>query len=115
MEEGKRMRAQFLSPDEEGYKDYFLKNLVRKYENYAHFTGNSISPEYTELMDWQLEKGRVKSSLETIKAGTKAETKVRGYDYQFRIKAPEPIMRIGLLAGFGEKNSLGFGCGEVVR
>lgn len=122
MEPGKRMKAKFLSPEDEGYKDFFLQNLIRKYESYAHFTGNSISTDYAETLDWSLEKGRVKSRLETIKAGTPAETKVRGYDYSFRLTAPKPIMRIGLLAGFGEKNSLGFGCcecipvgGEVVR
>jgi len=113
MENNKKLKAKFLSPEDDGYKDYFLRNLVHKYESYAHFTGNSISPEYSETMDWQLEKGRVKSSLETIKAGTPFETKVRGYNYTFRLSAPEPLMRIGMLAGFGEKNSLGFGCGEV--
>lgn len=115
MELGKKMKAKFLSPKEEEYKDYFLQNLIRKYESYAHFTGNSISADHAEAMDWSLEKGRVKSNLETIKAGTPAETKVRGYDYSFRLVAPVPIMRIGLLAGFGEKNSLGFGCGEVLN
>ncbi|MEQ8469687.1 MAG: CRISPR-associated endoribonuclease Cas6 [Marinoscillum sp.] len=109
-----KMRAQFMSPEDEGYNDYFLKNLINKYESYAHYTGNSISAAFTESMDWTLEKDRVKSRLETIKSGTKAETKVRGYDYTFRLRAPEPMVRIGLLAGFGEKNSLGFGCGEVV-
>jgi len=114
VEDGKKMKAQFLSPEDEDYKDYFLKNLIRKYESYAHFTGNSISTDYQADMDWALEKGRVRSSLETIKAGTSAETKVRGFSYQFRLTAPEPLARIGLLAGFGEKNSLGFGCCENI-
>ena len=111
---GSKMKARYLSPEEEGYKKYFLKNLLRKYESYASYTGNSISTDWEQTLDWELLPGRIKSRLETIKAGTKAESKVRGYDYQFRIQAPPPLMRIGLLAGFGEKNSLGFGFGEVV-
>ena len=70
--------------------------------------------ELIEQTKLALEGKKVKSRLETIKAGTNAETKVRGYQYAFKLKAPEPLVRIGLLAGFGEKNSLGFGCGEVV-
>ena len=115
MENGHRMKAQYLSPEAAGYKALFLRNLVRKYEHYAHFTGNSIPPDPAATMGGTLEKGPVRSRLETIKAGTAAETKVRGYDYRFRLTAPEALVRIGLLAGFGEKNSLGFGCGEVVR
>ena len=109
-----RLRARFLSPKEEGYGDYFLQNLIRKYESYAHYTGNSIPADFDSEMTWQLEQGPVNSRLVTVKAGTAQETKVRGYDCRFRLRAPAPLVRIGLLAGFGEKNSLGFGCGEVV-
>lgn len=112
---GSKMTANFLSPEDEGYKKYFLQNLIRKYESYASYTGNSVSTEWEQTLDWELLPGRVKSRLETIKSGTPSETKVRGFDYQFRIQAPSPLMRIGLLAGFGEKNSLGFGFGEVLN
>lgn len=105
-----RLKSRYLSPENEGYKKYFLQNLIRKYESYAHFTGNSISTDWHGNLDWELLPGRLKSRLETIKSGTSAQTKIRGYDYPFRVRAPLPLMRIGLLAGFGEKNSLGFGC-----
>ena len=107
-----KMKAQFLSPKDEGYKAFFLQNLIRKYDSYATFTGNSVSPHFHETMDWQLASPHVKSSLQTIKAGSDQQTKVRGFSYRFHLTAPEPLMRIGLLAGFGEKNSLGFGFGE---
>ncbi len=110
---GNKMKAKFLSPEAPEYKNYFLQNLIRKYESYASYTGNSISSDWSKTMDWELLPGRVKSRLETIKAGTAAESRVRGFDYTFRIQAPSPLMRIGLLAGFGEKNSLGFGCVEI--
>ncbi|RLD54679.1 MAG: CRISPR-associated endoribonuclease Cas6, partial [Bacteroidetes bacterium] len=34
--------------------------------------------------------------------------------YKFKIKAPKELLRLGYYAGFGEKNSMGFGCCEVV-
>ena len=46
---------------------------------------------------------------------TRQESKPRGYLYRFRIKAPKELIRMGYYAGFGEKNSLGFGCGEMVN
>lgn len=56
-----------------------------------------------------------KSKLITIKSGTAEESQLRGYLYKFRLSAPVNLMRMGYYAGFGEKNSLGFGCGEVVE
>ena len=56
-----------------------------------------------------------RSKLITIKRNTPHETKVRGFLYSFKLKAPLDIHRIGYYAGFGEKNSMGFGWGEVVN
>lgn len=109
-----KLSALFMSPEDEEYSHYFIQNLIRKYESYAAFTGNSISADHLQNLSWTLQAGGVRSSLQTIKANTPAETKVKGYNYTFKITAPPPLMRIGLLAGFGEKNSLGFGCGEVI-
>jgi CRISPR-associated endoribonuclease Cas6 len=39
---------------------------------------------------------------------------VRGYLCEFELQAPAELLRLGFQAGFGEKNSLGFGCAEVV-
>ena len=54
-----------------------------------------------------------KQKLVTIKPYTDNETKVRGFVYSFRLKAPVALQELGYYAGFGEKNSMGFGCGEV--
>jgi CRISPR-associated endoribonuclease Cas6 len=50
-----------------------------------------------------------------IKAGTPEETKVRAYLFDFELQAPVPLLEFGYDAGFGEKNSTGFGCVEVVK
>lgn len=108
-------KSRFLSPEDAGYGERLLQNLIRKYESYAAFTGTRCLTDLAGELDWQLVPGRMKSSLVTIKAHTPQETKVRGFSYAFRLTAPVPLMRIGLLAGFGEKNSLGFGCVEPDR
>ena len=53
--------------------------------------------------------------MQTIKAHTSAQTKVRGYYYEFEIKAPAEIIEIGLNAGFGSMNALGFGFCEIIQ
>lgn len=110
---GSKMKAKFLAPTDEGYPEYFFNNLIRKYESYASYTGASLQPSFTEDMKFELNSGKVQSRLITIKAGTAAQSQIRGFDYNFSLTAPYELVRIGMLAGFGEKNSLGFGCGEV--
>lgn len=109
-----KLRAKYLSPLDSNYKKYFLRNLIRKTENYCAFTGNSIDPKWSNVLDWELLNSKVKSRMETIKADTPQQTKVRGYEYNFKIKAPKSIIEIGLASGFGEKNSLGFGCADII-
>ena len=37
------------------------------------------------------------------------DIRVRGYLFEFKITLPVPLLKIAYLAGFGEKNSQGFG------
>lgn len=49
--------------------------------------------------------------LLTIKAGTDAETKVRGYDkFHLWIQAPAAVITMALDAGIGMHNAMGMGC-----
>jgi CRISPR-associated endoribonuclease Cas6 len=109
-----KLRARYLSPKDPDYKKYFLQNLIRKSESYSAYTGYAINPNWLKVMDWELLHGRVKSKMQIIKAETAQQTKVRGYEYNFKLKAPEPLIEIGLASGFGEKNSLGFGCSDII-
>ena len=38
------------------------------------------------------------------------ESKLIGYQFDFFLDAPAELIRIGYYTGFGEKNSVGFGC-----
>ncbi len=97
---------QYVNPMHEKYKDLFLKNLTDKC-NAAGVT----SFEPTEL-EFKVLNIAPKTVMQTVKAGTSSETKVRAYNYEFELTAPKQVIEVGLNAGFGSMNSLGFGfCG----
>ncbi len=55
-----------------------------------------------------------RSKLITIKTGTAAQTRVKGWMFDFELDAPAELLEVGVLAGFGRMNAEGFGCGVVV-
>ena len=118
----KQKYATYLHPGDDQYGDLLINNLAAKYNAFYADTPVTNADDETEYsgqfetgnMDYAFELlGKSKSRLITIKSGTKQESKLRGYLYRFRMKAPVELIRLGYYAGFGEKNSLGFGCGEV--
>lgn len=104
--------AQYLGPDHPEYRRRFFENLVTRY-NSRH----SESPEGLESYSPNEHRlvllGKPKSRLIKIKADTPQETRIRGYLYDFECTAPVELLQFGYEAGFGEKNSLGFGCVEA--
>jgi len=108
---GKRT-AEYLHPSHPEYTRRFIDNLVFKYLAATGTTGE-IRKNTGNPADFNFAyKEPAKSHLETIKAGMPEETRVRGYSFNFTLTAPPALQRLGYLAGFGEKNSLGFGCVE---
>ena len=51
----------------------------------------------------------VMSKLIAIKANTPYESRVRGYLFSFRMKAPLELMKMAYEGGIGEQCSQGFG------
>ncbi len=99
----------YAGPSHPLYKELFLNNLLDKYKAAG---GNAI---YNDELDFRLVKIYPKTSLQIIKAFSKQETKVRGFRFDFELTAPHEIMEIGLNAGFGSMNSLGFGACEIQK
>ncbi len=107
LEDNKKQET-YILPTHPKYKELFLRNLIDKYKS----TGkNKI---LVDKLDFNVMKLYTKTSMQKIKANTNAETRVRGYWFDFELTAPKEIIEIGLNAGFGSMNSVGFGCGEVV-
>lgn len=116
--------AEYKHPEDNNYGELLMKNLAEKHNAFYASEANSFGDPNSEKvksleacnLDYEFHtQSKPKSRLITIKSGTKQESKLRGYLYRFRLKAPKELLRLGYYAGFGEKNSLGFGCGEIVE
>ena len=110
-----KMRAKYLSPNDEGYETLFYNTLIRKYlstKEAAVDTGQDQVNSLREQCKLQV-LSDVKHRLVTIKQGTPEETKIKGYLFDFRMKAPEELIRFAYDAGVGEKGSGGFGMVKI--
>lgn len=96
-------KTDYLSPDAPNYAEGLLTGLLARYKAlYGHdFDGDAS-------IDFQL-IGKAKPVLVKIKAGTPAQTFVKGYKCRFKLALAEELMRIAYEGGLGEKCSLGFG------
>lgn len=94
--------------DAEWIRERMLQNLIDKF---SAFYGKEYSGK--KFLNY-MTLSEPKSSLVTIKAGTSAETKVRGFMCQLALNAPPELQRIAYESGLGELNSQGFGCLEIM-
>lgn len=107
----------YLSPEDQRYGSILIKNLLSKYialMNKQRNESHQINLPNTSAVKFSL-NSKPASKMIKIKAGTPEETFVKGYLFEFTITAPVELLKMGYHAGFGEKNSLGFGFGEVVK
>jgi CRISPR-associated endoribonuclease Cas6 len=105
-EEGQK-HEQYMSPEEPGYGELFFENLKNKYES-ARLAGLVAPlPEGSEMGFRLLTQPRKRGVR--IKTGTRAETKVVGYDFEFELSGPAVLLRFGYEAGMGLDQPM-FGC-----
>ena len=116
-----RLIAQYLPPDDKSYSQLLHDNLLRRYiaAKVSKITGIVRNRTEREVLAdlpfdpglWQFNVlSNPRSRLQTIKEGTEAETKIKGFMYDFEITAPPELLQLAYNAGLGEKGSLGFGC-----
>jgi CRISPR-associated endoribonuclease Cas6 len=95
--------AQFIEPEHPEAAEIILNNLLNKYQVY-------YGKMYEGKLDFSFQPVTPsKPKLIKMKAGKDEETNIRGYLFNFKIKAPVELMQIAYQAGLGEKGSLGFG------
>ena len=99
---------EYVSPERDDYGKMLINNLKEKY---LAFYGKAFVGD--DSYEFEL-LSPPKPRLITIKAYTSEMTKVKGFNYHFRIKADDALMHIMYEAGLGEKNSTGFGMVEIV-
>jgi CRISPR-associated endoribonuclease Cas6 len=104
--------AIYLSPKDEAYEDLIFQNLIRKYAagaiplNLAPLAKEGFTTETKiEILS------EPKAKLITIKTNTPQQTKIKAYQFQFKITAPIELLKVAYFSGIGEKNSLG--CGSI--
>jgi len=103
--------TEYLSPEAVGYGKLLVQNLMRKSSALVSTTRNSEAlPDFQfRLLNTPRKKGV------HIKVNTSAHTQVVGYLFHFELTAPVELQELGYDAGFGEKNSMGFGCVELLK
>ncbi len=108
-------QEQYLKPGDKDYERLFFKNLCDKHHAWQGQTGQELTAFDSSALKFRCLTQNPKSRLQTIKAFTSDEVKVRGYLFDFEISAPPALISTGLGSGFGAMNALGFGCGEMVE
>lgn len=105
---------EYLAPGDPDFGRLLFLNLLEKYRA---ATG-AEPPAYWDAahFGFRVAPGREpRSKLIKIKSGTAAQTRVRGWMFDFEVDAPKELVELGLLAGWGRMNGEGFGFGEVLR
>lgn len=104
----------YLRPGQQGYELLFFKNLIDKHHAWQRQMQKAETQFDANDLHFRCLTEKPKSRLQTIKAFSDAEVKVRGYLFDFEIIAPPELIKTGLESGFGAMNALGFGCGEGI-
>lgn len=98
----------YLNPEEPGYGEIFIRNLLRKQAALAVHNSEPSQIRDNDNFNFQLLNTPRKKGI-TIKENTEQETKVIAYLFNFGLTVTPELQEIGYYAGFGEKNSMGFG------
>ncbi len=98
-----------LSPEHKDFELYLFENLVNKYN--AYHPAKVFEREYFKLSILS----EPRSKVIQIKTGTRQQTRLKSYLFDFKIKTYTELMRMGYYAGFGKENSQGFGCAEILN
>lgn len=103
--------AEYMTPEMPVFGEMLMRNLVHKSAALVP-VGGAVPGEFPDFRYRLLNTPRKKGIH--IKDHSEGHTQVIGYLFHFELTAPVELHELGYEAGFGEKNSMGFGCVEVV-
>jgi CRISPR-associated endoribonuclease Cas6 len=101
--------VRFLSPEDD-WSEIMRRNLLRKYQALHNHAPSDDRLRWSWDQDYLMEaarRGRRASVLVDIRG-----IKVRGWLAPFTVEGSTELIEIGYEAGFGSRNSMGFGMGE---
>jgi len=106
----------YVTPADKDFAALLSNNLLEKYATAAEVNEETLEQvKKTIHLQPVFFKLPPRHRLLTIKAGTAAQTSVRGYDkFRIRLQAPADVIAIALDAGIGMHNALGMGCVEMI-
>lgn len=103
----------YLNPAEKSHfcENLFL-NLTHKYQTLFHTPYNGEDTfEFQFDPDYLIKRQGKISKLIRFKKGIN----IKAFEAPFIIRANPELIKIGYQCGFGEKNSAGFGCVEIIK
>jgi CRISPR-associated endoribonuclease Cas6 len=112
----KRGNYDYLSPEDNGYSELLINNLLNKYAASLNDLDIDYKPLKSPITITPVYFNQPpRHRLIAIKERTAAETKVKGYDkFKLRMQAPREVIELALNAGIGSYNAIGMGSVEVV-
>ncbi len=106
--------AQYLKPGDDDYNEKIKNNLIRKYAAICSYNMVEMDLPHDNSFDFKCVSVPRKKGVD-IKVNTPEKSHIIGYEYNFSVSGSPEIIKTGYYAGFGEKNSLGFGCCGVIH
>lgn len=107
-------KQEFISPEKKDYGVLFLKNLMAKYaaliKQLPEASPNGLQG-LSNLKFSLLDKPRPR--IVKINPGTAQQESIKGFLFDFSVKAPAELIRLGYYAGFGDQCQYGFGCCDI--
>jgi CRISPR-associated endoribonuclease Cas6 len=98
----------YISPDHPKYSEVIHNNLLEKYRV---FYKKEPDPNWPNTIITPISEPKAK--LITIKSGTEHTSKIKAYNFRFKIESQAELIRTGYYGGFGRLGSQGFGCVRI--
>lgn len=105
----------YIAPTHPEYEHILTKHLTNKLVALSpHFPQLLQSIDLKQGIQWRLTSPKIRKKKITMKSYTHSETDLIGYQHDFEITAPPPILEILYFGGLGKATSQGFGFVEVM-
>ena len=108
----------YMNPEErEHFIENIKKNLINKYQTFYKTTYTDHDHEFKFSFDVNYitkRQGKISKLIHFKKIDNNTKTKIKGFEAPYKIIADSRLIKIGYQAGFGNDNSAGMGCVEII-
>ena len=108
----------YMNPEErEHFIENIKKNLINKYQAFYKTDYTDHKQEFKFSFDVNYiakRQGKISKLIHFKKIDKNIKTKIKGFEAPFKIIADPRLIKIGYDCGFGNDNSAGMGCVEII-